>query len=72
MKEALFELARRGLTRFLSLVVHDEIILTRVPPEIAEDVRWELQDIMETIMHEKACPLLETPAEVKVRDTWFK
>lgn len=72
MKYALAEAHRRGLTRYLGAVVHDETVAA-VPDAEAEDYAAEMRDAMLAGM--RSIPVMETaPVKVgaSINDYWAK
>ena len=69
MKQALLDLRRKGLLQYLGLTVHDEVVSTCVP----EDIAWEYAQAVKQQMEESGmsiCHRVPIVAEATVGDTW--
>lgn len=71
MKFALLEAHRRGLTDYLSLTVHDELVAAWVPNKMAEEYGHELVEVLNFGLSQV---MADVPSEAvyKVGDYWGK
>ena len=71
MKEAALEMLRRGLLKYVGLLLHDETVATSVPANEAEDYSMELEECMIVGMS-KIIPQDLIKVEVKSSRNWSK
>ena len=69
MKEALLELHRRRLTKYIGMVYHDEVVAVSVPEQEAEDFKQELQESME-IAAATVVDSVPITSSAKILDNW--
>ena len=72
IKEAIFDADRRGLTKYLSLQVHDELVASSVPEAEAADYGAELHDAMIAGMYKVCDSNIPIKADLKIMDHWVK
>ena len=70
LKEALFEARRRGLTKYIGGLVHDEIVATSVPANEADDFAHELAESMHDGMV-KVCDSVPIKIDADIGDYWI-
>ena len=68
-KEALFEIDKRGLTKYIGGLIHDEIMATSVPDNEANDYGHELAEAMQVGM-QQVMQFMKTPVDIAIGDKW--